>query len=213
MAKENIIKLSKSMRPRPDLSKMSPLEPFLAAPEVEAWIRETFIDPNGPLHNPDHQHLQGAQIGVLWASSVKQRQMRRVVGQAEMPMLKGDVWTKERLTIPYLGWFGSVPDFVLTFDAWYADQTDDTDWCALVEHELYHCAQARDEFGAPRFTSFGAPVFGIRGHDVEEFVGVVRRYGVTSAALDEMVAATQRPPEVSPIRVAHACGTCRTRAA
>nr|WP_271894430.1 putative metallopeptidase [Phyllobacterium sp. IY22] len=47
-----------------------------------------------------------------------------------------------------------------------------------MEHELYHAGQDRDSFGAPKFRkSTGLPVFILRGHDIEEFIGVVRRYG------------------------------------
>jgi len=47
-----------------------------------------------------------------------------------------------------------------------------------LEHELYHIVQSVDEFGAPKFNrDTGMPTLTLRGHDVEEFVGVVRRYG------------------------------------
>jgi hypothetical protein len=37
---------------------------------------------------------------------------------------------------------------------------DDATFCALVEHELSHCGQERDEFGMPRFKkSTGLPAF------------------------------------------------------
>jgi hypothetical protein len=44
----------------------------------------------------------------------------------------------------------------------------------------------------------------------EEFVGVVRRYGVGAAApgVRELVEAAQREPEVEAAEVSLACGTC-----
>ena len=84
---------------------------------------------------------------------------------------------------------------------------------ALAEHEMYHCGQERDEFGAPKFRKSGLPAFAMRGHDVEQFVGVVRRYGAGAAGVMAMVDAANRPPEIADIRIAQACGTCRLRAA
>ncbi|WP_267902481.1 putative metallopeptidase [Sinorhizobium meliloti] len=41
------------------------------------------------------------------------------------------------------------------------------------------------------------PVFTVRGHDVEEFVGVVRRYGADAAGVRAIVDAANRPPEIA----------------
>ncbi|ASJ61546.1 hypothetical protein SMB554_20520 (plasmid) [Sinorhizobium meliloti] len=85
---------------------------------------------------------------------------------------------------------------------------------ALVEHELNHAAQATDAFGAPKFSrSTGRPVFTIRGHDGEEFVGVVRRYGADAAGIRAIVDAANRPPEIARAQIAHAGGTCQLRVA
>jgi hypothetical protein len=51
------------------------------------------------------------------------------------------------------------------------------------------------------------PVLTLRGHDVEEFVGVVRRYGA-SEEVQELVDVANAPAEVAHINVARACGTC-----
>lgn len=71
----------------------------------------------------------------------------------------------------------------------------------LVEHELYHITQATDDFGAPKFNKEGQPVLKLRGHDVEEFVGVVRRYGA-SVEVQELVDAANRPAEVAQLNIA-----------
>lgn len=41
---------------------------FVPAPELETWLRSTFIDEGAPLRNDDHFHLRFAHIGVLWTS-------------------------------------------------------------------------------------------------------------------------------------------------
>ncbi len=86
-------------------------------------------------------------------------------------------------------------------------QTGGLSWCAVSEHELYHCAQARTKYGAPRFIK-GKPVFSIRGHDVEEFVGVVQRYGAVGTGVADLAAAAGRAPEIGRAGVAAVCGTC-----
>ena len=56
---------------------------FIPAPELEKWLRATFIEEGGPLQNDDHFHLRFAHIGVRWTSIENSRHGRRVVGQAE----------------------------------------------------------------------------------------------------------------------------------
>ncbi|WEX86485.1 putative metallopeptidase [Sinorhizobium garamanticum] len=61
--------------------------------------------------------------------------------------------------------------------------------------------------------SIGRPIFAIRGHDAEEFVGVVRRYGADAAAVRAMVDAANQKPEIARVQIAHACDTCQLRVA
>lgn len=188
--------------------------PFEPAPELEAWARATFIAEDAPLLNEEHAHLREASLGFLWCALPNARQMNAVVGQAEMLSLQGGKWQKARQEMQIEGWFGTLPDFLLTFHADYADQCSDAVFCALVEHELYHCGQAKDAWGAPRFSkTTGRPVFTMRGHDVEEFVGVVARYGVGAAAgqTAALVQAANRPAIVCEADIAGACGTCGRR--
>lgn len=123
-------------------------------------------------------------------------------------------WGKARAEEQIIGWFGHVPDFIITRDGEYAMSCSDAEFCTLVKHELYHAAQDRDPLGAPKFRkSTGLPVFVLRGHDIEEFVGVVRRYGADATHVRAMVDAANKGPEIANVRIAHACGTCQLRAA
>lgn len=182
------------------------------APDVAAWAQDTILADTGPLHNPDHAHLLDADIGFLWASSAFAKRGRTVVGQAEQTMIRAGGWQKARQEQQLREWFGHVPEFLITLAADYCAQCSDTEFCALVEHELYHIGQEQDEFGAPKFTKDGYPKLTMRGHDVEEFVGVVRRYGA-SAQVAQLVEVAKRPPAVSGANIAHACGTCLRAAA
>lgn len=182
------------------------------APEVWEWISTEVLADTGSIHNPEHAHLVDADICVLWASSAFAKKGRTVIGQAEQVMFRAGGWQKTRMEQQMREWFGRVPAFLITLAADYCAQCSDTEFCALVEHELYHIAQGKDEFGGPKFTQEGLPKLEMRGHDVEEFVGVVRRYGA-SQAVQELVDAASHPPEVAKINISRACGTCLLKSA
>lgn len=202
-------------RPRPPEPLLDPAgaaRPFVAAPELEAWLRATFIDEGGFLENPEHAHLQSARIGVLWAGIPNKARGAVVVGQAEIPTPSGTPWSVGRRDQQLAEWFGLVPHFVVIFDAAYWAEIDDATACALAEHELLHCAQAADAFGSPRFSPLtGEPIWTIRPHDVQEFVGVVARYGAGAAAgrTAALVEAANAGPTIARASISAACGTCR----
>lgn len=182
---------------------------FVPDDDLRSWIIDTFIAETGHLANPDHAHLRDAFLGALWTNCDNSRNMRSVIGQAElMPPMAMGKWQRARATQQVVEWFGELPDFLLTFSAPAAATMDDASFCALIEHELYHCAQKLDRYGMPAFDKEGQPVFAIRGHDVEEFVGVVARYGAQAAGVTEMVEAAKRGPLVGMASIAGACGTC-----
>jgi len=187
---------------------------FMPSPDLLNWIRTAYLDESGRLYTAEHSHLTQATIGCLWTNVENTRQARIVVGQAEIPANtygRSGKWPAGRARQQIEEWFGDEPDFLLTFDAIYADAVDDGSFCALVDHELFHCGQALDEFGQPRFRkNDGLPVWTIRGHDVEEFAGVVRRFGLRAAGenVQEFVDAAMQRPEISTARLAQACGTC-----
>ncbi|MEE1869068.1 putative metallopeptidase [Pseudomonas auratipiscis] len=196
-----------------ELSALSNLGMRLApAPEVWDWISCQILADTGSIHNAEHGHLADANIGVLWASSGFVKQGRVVLGQAEQVMFRAGGWQKARQEQQMIDWFGEVPGFVITLAADYCFQCSDTEFCALIEHELYHIAQKVDQYGAPKFTQDGLPSLTLRGHDVEEFVGVVRRYGA-SEDVQQLIDAASRPPEVAKINISRACGTCLLKSA
>ncbi|AYN15498.1 hypothetical protein CHR29_10235 [Pseudomonas monteilii] len=182
------------------------------APEIGEWVQAAILSDGGELHNHDHAHLIDAPLRFLWASACFEKQGRTVVGQAESVMFRAGGWQKARQEQQMIDWFGEVPGFVITLAADYCSQCSDTEFCALVEHELYHIAQKLDQYGAPKFTQDGLPSLTLRGHDVEEFVGVVRRYGA-GHDVQQLIDAASRPPEVAKINISRACGTCLLKSA
>jgi hypothetical protein len=182
------------------------------APEVREWIHAEILAHTGSLHNEDHAHLIDADIAVMWASASFEKQGRRVLGQAEQVAFRAGGWQKARMEQQMFDWFGGVPTFIITLAADYCSICSDVEFCALIEHELYHLAQATDKYGQPAFTKDGAPKLKLQGHDVEEFVGVVRRYGA-SEDVQQLVDAASKPPEVANINISRACGTCLLKSA
>ena len=196
----------------PDAFTESPTARYMPAPEVLKWARAEIFTEGGQLHNPDFAHLEYADVQFLWAPGSFNKQGRTVLGQCEEVTFRCGPWQKGRQQQQMRDWFGAVPDYLITLDAVHCLTCSDVEFCALVEHELYHIGQELDEFGSPAFTKDGMPKLCMRGHDVEEFVGVVRRYGA-SKDVQRMIDAAKGAPEVSKINIARACGTCLLKAA
>lgn len=184
---------------------------IIPARGLRDWIIKTFIEEDGRLHNPEHAHLLWAPFECLWAAAAYPKQGRTVLGLTEEVAYRVSGWQRWRQEQQIAEWFGAPePTYLITLAADFCREASDVDFCALVEHELYHIGHKKDEFGAPAFTKEGMPKLFIRGHDVEEFVGVVERYGVgrPDGALARLVAAANKPPGVSRLQLQHACGTC-----
>ncbi len=207
-------------RPRPPQALLDGDEhaTFEPSEALAAWARASFIDAGAPLENPDHAHLEVATIGFLWTNALNEGRGRRVLGTCEPGEPSGSGWRRDRATLQIRRWFGHCPDFLITIDAMAAAEMSDAAFCALVEHELYHAGQAKDEFGQPKFDKLGRPVFTMRPHDVEEFIGVVRRYGGRDKPeLERLIEAGRQTPEIGQRggegKLWEACGTCAGRAA
>lgn len=175
------------------------------------WIKETFLAEYSDLYNEDHEHLNSIDppdISFLWAYSTCKAKDRRVLGQTEKLMINVGGWKKNRQEVQLIEWFGDMPKYIITLDARVCQVMSDVDFCALVEHELYHIGQERNEEGELMWSaSTGLPKLYLRGHDVEEFHGVVQRYGA-SPDVQKMVELANDGPTVSKANIAHACGTC-----
>ncbi len=191
------------------------VEDFLPAPEIGEFVKNTFLNETSELFNESHTHLLQAEIGYLWTNAENVRQMRFVAATAEIPKppMQSSAWTKARYNHQLRQWFGTDKlDFLLTFDARYMNDCEDINFLSTIDHELYHCAQKRDEFGGLRFNDeTGKPIYGLLGHDVEEFVGIVRRYGASAGAgqTKELVEAAASAPLIGAADIKRVCGNCR----
>lgn len=185
---------------------------------VEAHLVGTDAERYGPkpgILNPDHAHLEDATIGYLWARSEQLKSGRRTLGTAALGQRQNSTWSHARRQLQEREWFGHITDFVITLDAAWWLQADDLQRLALLEHELYHCGQARDKHGDLRFRKDGTPVWGIRPHDIEEFHGVVMRYGTAMDDIAEFLKYAEAGPTIGRAELADAgiCGSCLRRVA
>lgn len=198
------------MRPYPPIDLVqSHVDDFRPAPDLEEWVTDTFINEGAPLENPDHQHLRSAHLGFLWTNVENARRGRRILGTCQIMPPQGEPWGAGRAEFQLRGWFGAVPDFLITIHANSAMEMGNAEFMALIEHELYHAGQAKDEFGQPKFSKLtGRPIFTTRPHDIEEFVGVVARYGADAAGVRAMVAVANKGPSIAEARIDRSCGTC-----
>lgn len=216
MAKKSKPPESGPARPLPPEIFADPLNSrYVPAPEVLSWARANLLTEGGHLFNEDHAHLEYCDVQFLWAPHGFNKAGRTVIGQCEEMVFRCGPWQKGRQQQQMADWFGAVPEYLITLDASYCLTCSDADFLRLVEHELMHIAHATDEYGAPKFTQEGLPKLFLRGHDVNEFVSIVERYGVgdPDGDLARMVEAAKNPPSVSSASIASACGTCLMRSA
>lgn len=185
---------------------------FLPAPNVNWWIENTFLNPDSPLFNEEHLHLLSANIKFLYTNVQNVKQGRRILGTTETPMIRGGKWQKERQLLQFREWFGTDNfDFLITLDANYCVTASDIEFFALLDHELYHCGHAKDAFGQPKFSrDTGKPKLFLRGHDIEEFLGIYRRYGTFDEASKEITQIGIMGGELNSMEIAKMCGTCLT---
>lgn len=138
---------------------------------------------------PEHRHLVDNEIEVdyVMRNHEKTKAGRIVLGSVHEPTCQGEMaplfeWMLERL-------LGQLPRFLVILDSAYWEQADDLQREILVFHELAHIRQKLDKYGAPRFDKDGLPVYGLVGHDVEEFTSVVARYGAHNADIAAFIKA------------------------
>lgn len=193
---------------------------LVRALDVESLVALGFTRTDGVFFDPEHEHLTTATIGVIWSNARHMVKGEEKAGMMELlpdPDSEPRTWTEARKH----DWLASVygrpwPRFQMTLSGVWSWVYDDRSFLALVDHELCHAAVARDEGGAMKHRPGSSePIWKTRGHDVEQFVGTVRRWGAPAAGAAELVAAAAAPPRFewvpgrafAPI----ACANCAAR--
>jgi hypothetical protein len=144
------------------------------------------------LNFPEHAHLKDGEptVEFLYRAIPVIQAGRQVLGAVHLPSVQGKLsdlfdWMLLRL-------FGALPDFLIILDEEYWLSCGDKHREILMHHEMCHCIHKEDKWGSPRFGKEGQPVWGLRGHDVEEFNLVVRRYGAYSEEVQKFMAAVRQ---------------------
>jgi hypothetical protein len=147
-------------------------------------------------------------LASAWASTAYTRTKRMVLGQCEKVMFQQGGWKKARQEQQMRDWFGFVPIYLITIDASFCEKANDNEFCALFEHELYHIGVERDSDGEIIYSDHtGLPKHYLAGHDVEEFIGVVKRWGANDS-VKRLVEVAKNPPFVSDLDISKCCGNC-----
>ncbi|MFH3825356.1 putative metallopeptidase [Acinetobacter pittii] len=187
---------------------------IVPASDLKNWVVANFLTLGGPLHNPDHDHIaemlhdNEGFLASAWASTAYTRTKRMVLGQCEKVMFQQGGWKKARQEQQMRDWFGFVPIYLITIDASFCEKANDNEFCALFEHELYHIGVERDSDGEIIYSDHtGLPKRYLAGHDVEEFIGVVKRWGANDS-VKRLVEVAKNPPFVSDLDISKCCGNC-----
>ncbi len=161
-------------RPPTDLSG------FQAAPEIFDWLHNGILDIHHDNFNEDHLHLRDyrfSEISYMWAAGGYEKKGRRVIGECEQVAFMAGGWKRERQEDWMRSKLGCIPKYLMTFDAEYCRDCTNNQLAALIDHELYHIAHKKDAYGQPAFGKDGRARLAMAAHDIEEFFGIVDRYG------------------------------------
>lgn len=179
------------------------------APEMAAWLKQTFVLEGGRHYNPEHAHLAKVDLVCVFTNVEEEDGGMPVVGRAEIIRVSGKPW-KRALVVDHLCLLhGNIPQarIWLYGPAWAAG--DYWGACSTGEHELYHFAQQFKD-GEPLFDDLDRPKLVTRAHDVGEFVGVARRYGPNRCGgrTMEFIEAAMQTPLIAPATFVPAPGVC-----
>jgi len=178
---------------------------FLASPEWRAWAYNALVL-DGPLVNPDHFHLSGADVQFLLTNVENFEKGKQILGTAQMGAPTGKAWSKARAERFLLDRFKEIPDFLIILDATFLAGARPLEALAVTDHEFYHCGVKRKRDGEIQYGRDDRPKFAIREHDVQEFTGVARRWGAWNDDLKAFQEALWWGPTIGQVTIDGLCG-------
>lgn len=202
------------IRPQPSPELRNPGNQIEPSVDLQEWLMNTFVHEDGELWNVDHEHLRTANIAAIWTNVEFEQDLMPVAGMAEIVKVNGKPWARTERIDHLCLLHGDIPQARIWIYAPVAANYSDSQFCGLIEHELYHLAHKKDKNNEPMFDDEGRPVLTTRAHDVSEFLGVVERYGVDSVHpnVKKMVEIAKRKPSIAATAIQVACGTCAASA-
>ena len=138
---------------------------------------------------PEHEHLLDGEavVDFLVVRDPVIKQEMEVLGSVHLPTVQGRL--KGVFNWMLVNKLGRIPDFLVLLDKDYWMSVETLDREILIHHEMCHMIHKKNNEGELRFDMFGNPVWGLRGHSVEEFNETVSRYGAYSQEIREFIAA------------------------
>lgn len=140
----------------------------------------------------EHSHLRDASVGYAFRDDELRRQGRTIYAEA---ILVERILQSEKRYGRIVRWallhhilkVEALPDFLVLIDRNIWEGMDPESKLALIDHELMHCwFMTEDDGETPKLTESGCYRWTIRGHDVEEFCGVIQRNGLWNPELVAM---------------------------
>lgn len=180
-------------------------------PDVAEWASSMFMTVGSKFYNPTHKYLdEYASIGFVWTNVENASKGKVTAGTAQLGDPSGGTkWAKARQYEQLSRWFGYIPDFLITLDSVYMSVADPRAICAVIEHELCHCAPKRNKYGEIEWDEDDRPRWMIRKHDIEEFFDVIRLYGAWNKDLVQMRDALNATPKFGEVDLRGiCCGVC-----
>lgn len=126
----------------------------------------------------DHSQLKSAKIAIAWRFGAKAD-------------IDGRLWLGQTRKGSDLDRALHGFDFVLILnhEVWNSAAFSEAQMVALIDHELSHCAPLCDKDGGQVIDEEGRKCWRTRKHLVEEFPGVIKRRGLWSENVRDLVAA------------------------
>lgn len=128
-----------------------------------------------------HEDLAEARIGLAWCTSWKPDVDGRVtLGKCKLASALDRELAEFDIVI------------LLRKAFWTEPRVTDLQRRALLDHELHHAVLKFDQRGEPLEDERGRKVWRTRKHDIEEFTGIVERYGIWTGNLELFAKALDR---------------------
>lgn len=139
----------------------------------------------------EHAHLADASIAYVFRDDELRRQGKVILAECilvERILQSEKRWSRVvKWALLQITKLEQLPDFLVLIDRNIWEGLDAESRVALIDHELSHAWFATEDDGeTQKFHKDGSPWWAIRGHDIEEFCGVIQRRGLWSESLREV---------------------------